>query len=106
MDALETDRLDHDLRMIRRRRVLLALVFFLALPLALFLQERDAWSPAHRNALLLAWVAVYAVAMLLVTWSRCPRCRALCFVGGPPFFAVNPLRSRCGHCEGPLSPDV
>jgi hypothetical protein len=106
MDALETDRLDHDLRMIRRRRVGLGFVFFLALPLALFLHEQEAWSPAHRNLLLLAWVAVYALAMLRLAWSRCPRCRGLFFVGGPPFFAVNPLRSRCGHCEVPLSRDV
>jgi hypothetical protein len=88
-------------RQIQRRRVALAIVFGI-LPFAVLAYRCGPWELATRNALLLSWVALYALVTLRVAWSRCPRCRRLYFVA-KPFFRVNPLRNRCGTCGWALS---
>jgi len=86
---------------IQRRRIALAIVF-LALPAALVAHRYGPWALPMRSGLLLSWVAIYALVMLRVAWSRCPRCRALFFVS-KRFFQVNPLQSCCGGCGCTLS---
>ena len=80
---------------IRRLRAgwLLSLVL-LALSVLLFYVMP--WALAVRQGVVLACIAVYAVATVLVVFSRCPRCGYL-------FHNVlgfnNPLSPSCSHCR-------
>ena len=89
------------LESIRRRRLLL-IGAWAALPLVLLAHAFAPWSPETRRALVLAWVGAYGFATLAVAFSRCPRCRSL-------FHAVlgfhNPLASTCASCDLPVAPE-
>jgi hypothetical protein len=101
MDRLDPHAVAARLGRIRRRRAALAVVF-LGLPVPVLAYLYGPWSHYARSVLLPGWVAIYSIVMLTVAWSRCPRCRALFFVG-KPLFRVDPLRRRCAACGCRLS---
>jgi len=80
---------------IRRRRAFLFSVFA-ALPVTLAAFFLTPWSREMREALVLAWIAIYSLATMLHVFSRCPRC-------GHLFHSVlgfhNPFARTCRGCD-------
>lgn len=94
IDGRQTTAESDGLARIRRRRRFLYAVLAV-LPLVLWLFFHAPWERTAREAMLLCWVASYALATMLFVWSRCPRCRQLFhYVLG----FTNPFSCRCRAC--------
>ena len=94
IDHRQTAAESDGLARIRLRRGFLYAVLA-ALPIVLWLFFHASWARTAREAMLLSWVAGYALASMLFVWSRCPRCGHLFhYVLG----FTNPFSRRCRAC--------
>lgn len=76
----------------RRRRMWMALIYYLPVVLLVFLVFH---SDTVAMIVALLWLALYTVAGIVVCLSVCPRCGDLFHFTGLFF---NPWTSRCLHC--------
>jgi len=79
---------------IQQRRQILLGVLVMLVP-AILVHQGMGGPRLLRDAIVLGWVAAYAVTAMVMVWSRCPRCHQL-------FHRVlgfhNPFSRRCQSC--------